>query len=75
MKKLMSANQIKTKFSSEWVLVENPETAKTLEVKNGIVLFHSKNRDAVYRRARKLRPKHSAILFTGSLPKSTVVVL
>jgi hypothetical protein len=46
-----------------------------LVVIRGTVLSHSPNRDEVYRKARELRPQHSAILYTGTLPDETAVVL
>ena len=35
----------------------------------------SKDRDEVYRKARELKPVHSAILFFGHLPKDAAIVL
>ena len=75
MSEVMSLVEIQTRFKSEWVLLEDPETTESLEVKSGRVLWHSKDRDEVYRKARELRPKHSAILYTGTLPEDMVVVL
>jgi hypothetical protein len=71
----MSLAEIETSFKSEWVLVEDPETDETLEVRKGRVLWHSKDRDEVYRKAKELQPKHSAILFTGAIPKDMVIIL
>jgi len=75
MNEVMSLVEIRDQFKSEWVLLEDPETTESLEVKGGKVLWHSKDRDEVYRKARELRPKHSAILYTGVLPENMVVVL
>ncbi len=75
MSEILSLAEIKARFDSEWVLLENPETTEALEVKSGKVLWHSRDRDDVYRKARELRPKHSAILYTGTLPKEMMVVL
>ncbi len=75
MLEIMSIEDIQTLFESEWILLEDPETSEALEVKRGKVLWHSKDRDEVYRKARELRPKHSAILYTGKLPEGTAVVL
>ena len=75
MSNIISIAEIKDRFKSEWVLLEDPETIDSLEVKGGKVLWHSKDRDEVYRKARELRPKHSAILYTGRLPEKMVVVL
>ncbi len=67
--------EIEDRFVSEWVLIEDPETNDALEIQAGRVLFHSKDRDEVYRKAIASRPKHFAILFTGSLPEGTAVIL
>ena len=75
MDKIMSVAEIKSQFESEWVLLGNPRTTENLEVNKGEVLFHSKDRDEVYRKARELSPRHSAVLYTGSLPEGTMVVL
>jgi len=75
MAEVLSLMEIRTRYKSEWILVEDPETTESLEVQSGKVLWHSKDRDEVYRKAREIRPKHSAILYTGSLPEETVVVL
>lgn len=75
MERLMTISEIESEFDSEWVLVDEPETNEQLEVLQGRVLHHSKDRDEVYRKAVTLRPKRSAILYTGSIPEGTVVVL
>jgi len=71
----MSAKQIETRFENEWVLVGDPRTDDKLEVIEGTVLHHSKDRDEVYRRAVELKPKRSAILYTGRMPANTAIVL
>jgi len=75
MSEVMSLTEIQYRFKSEWVLIEDPETTESIEVKGGKVLWHSKDRDEVYRKAREIRPKHSAILYTGSLPEEMAVIL
>ena len=75
MNELMTVEEINARFDSEWVLLEDPETALSLEVKAGRVLWHSKDRDEVYRKARELRPKDSAFLYTGKLPPGTAIIL
>jgi hypothetical protein len=75
MERVMTIGEIESEFDSEWVLVEEPETNEQLEVLRGKVLHHSKDREEVYRKAVNLRPKRSAILYTGSIPEGTVVVL
>jgi hypothetical protein len=75
MERVMTISEIESEFDSEWVLVDEPETNEQLQVLKGKVLHHSKDRDEVYRKAVTLRPKRSAILYTGSIPEGTVVVL
>ncbi len=75
MSKALTLKEIKDLFQSEWILIEDPETSPDLEIKGGKVIWHSKDRDEIYRKARELRPKHSAVLFTGELPKKSAVIL
>ena len=71
----MTMADIHARFRSEWVLLENPETGEALEVTGGKVLWHSQDRDEVYRKAQELAPTHSAIVYTGTLPDEVVVIL
>ena len=75
MSEMLSISEIKSMYKSSWILVEDPETTEALEVKSGNVLWHSKDRDEIYRKARELCPVHSAILYTGKLPEEMVVIL
>jgi len=71
----MTIEEIQCQFDAEWVLVEDPHTNEALEVVNGHVRHHSKDRDEVYRKAVTLRPKRCAILYTGEMPEDTAIVL
>jgi phage pi2 protein 07 len=75
MSNLMTITEIEAQFASEWVLVENPQTNQALEVQGGIVRYHSKDRDEVYRQAIALRPQRFAVLYTGRMPEDTAIVL
>jgi len=75
MKEILSFSEIKERFEAEWILVGDPETNDDCNVKQGVVLCHSKDRDELYRKAREIQPKHSAILYTGKLPDDVAVVL
>lgn len=63
------------------MLVGDPETDEHLEVQRGRVLWHSKDRDEVYRKAieygRSKSPvwRRFAILYTGQMPEDTELVL
>ena len=71
----LTVAEIESQFPSEWVLLSEPNTDESLEVQSGKVLFHSKDRDEVYRRAIELRPKRFAMLYTGTIPEGTAIVL
>jgi hypothetical protein len=75
MSKEMTIEEIESQFDSEWVLIEDPKTDEDLKVLGGKVLHHSKDRDEVYRKAVSLRPKRSALIYTGEIPEDTAVVL
>ena len=72
---IMTYAEIGRQFDAEWVLLEDPETGPDLNVATGRLLWHSKDRDEVYRKARQLRPEHSAILYVGRMPDDAAVVL
>lgn len=72
---LLSIAQIQAQFSSEWILIEDPQVNDALEVQSGKVRWHSKDREEVYRQAVTLRPKRFAVLYTGRMPEDTAIVL
>jgi hypothetical protein len=72
---LLSVAEIMSRFDSEWVLVEDVKTNDRLELQEGRVLWHSKDRDEVYRKAVELRPKCFATIYTGAIPEGTAVIL
>jgi hypothetical protein len=75
MSDVLTMAEIQSQFDSEWVLVGDPQTDESLQVQSGNVIYHSKDRDEVYRKAIELRPKRFAMLYTGTLPKDTAIVL
>jgi len=75
MNTIMTYQEMHRELVSEWILVGDPEYSENLEVKRGRVLYHSRSRDDLYKKAVELKPRHSAIVYTGTLPPGTVVVL
>jgi hypothetical protein len=75
MDEILTLAEIESRFASEWVLVENPQTNDAFEVRSGKVRYHSKDRDEVYRKAVELRPSRFAVLYTGQIPNDAAVVL
>lgn len=68
MAEVLTIDEINQRFPDEWILIGDPETDEFLEVLGGTILFHSSDRDEMYRKAVELKPKRSATLYTGSLP-------
>ncbi|HZO90081.1 MAG TPA: hypothetical protein VFB38_17260 [Chthonomonadaceae bacterium] len=75
MSDVLSIDEIKSRFDSEWVLIEDPKTNEYNEVLGGKVLWHSKDRAEFDRKAIELRPKRFAVLYTGTIPDDMAVVL
>jgi len=75
MAKALTLAEIESQFAGEWVLVDNPQTNANLDILSGQVLYHSKDRDEVYRQAVALRPARFAVLYTGTMPQDTAIVL
>ena len=75
MSDVMTKAEIEAQFVGEWILVEDPETDAANEVLRGRVTCHSKIRDEVYRAAVTHRPKRFAVLYTGTMPPNTAIVL
>jgi hypothetical protein len=72
---ILSIEEMEQQFPSEWILVVNPRTSESLKVCAGQVLAHSKDRDEVYRTAVALKPPRFAVLYTGTMPKDSAIVL
>jgi hypothetical protein len=75
MAEILTLDEMKARFDSEWVLVVDPEVDEQLRVVRGKVAYHSKNRDELDRKMIELRPKSSATLYTGKMPDNTAIVL
>ena len=71
----MTTEEIYAQFDSEWVVLADP-VMENYEVKGGMLLSHGKDRDEVYDKISEIPvPRHFATLYTGKIPKGTVVVL
>ena len=75
MYEVLTLAQIEARFHSEWVLIEEPQTNDALEVQSGKVRWHSKDREEVYRKVAEMQPRRFAILYTGTMPEDTAIVL
>ncbi len=75
MDRMLTVSQMNRRFPAEWLLVTEPKTNRSQSVTSGHVVFHSKDRDEVYREAVRLRPKAFATVYTGTIAKDAAVVL
>ena len=72
---IMTQAEIEAQFENEWILVENPQFDATDTLVRGKVLWHSKDRDEVYRKDLELRPRSAAYLYTGPVPENIAINL
>ena len=76
MNEVLTLAEIHQRFPSEWVLLSDPQTDEQMEVLGGEVIYHSKDRDEVDRKALEVPiPRHIAVLFTGPIPEDMEFVL
>jgi hypothetical protein len=75
MAEMLTIADLARRFPSEWVLLGEPQTDEYHHVVAGQVLFHSKDRDELYREMLALRPMFFAVRFMGTMPPNTAIVL
>lgn len=75
MERALTVDEIRAKHDSEWVLIGDPEFDEQQEVVRGRVLWHSRDRDEVYRKDLELRPRSAAYLYTGTIPDDAAIIL
>jgi len=66
---------IKKNFRKQWVLIEVKNVDETFHVLEGEVLAHSKDKDEIYQKLLKIRPKEFSIEYTGEIPEDLAVVM
>src|SRR2546421_12092623 len=74
MEELMTFDEMRRRFKSEWILVSDPEVDEHFHVVRGKVVFHSKDRDEVYRQIVERRFGLSAGPHTGRKPEKSAMV-
>jgi hypothetical protein len=72
---VLTIDEIKARFAPDWVLIGGPLTDANQQLLAGRVLFHSRDREEVYRKAIELRPGHFAFRYLGELPEDMIFVL
>jgi hypothetical protein len=75
MDEILTVEQIEARIAPDWVLIGEPQTDENLTLRAGKVLFHSPDRDEVYRKARELHPGRFAVRYLGTWPENMALVL
>lgn len=76
MSRVMTKEQIYAEFKDEWVLIQDPVTDESLNIIEGNVVFHGKDRGEMYSKIGELAvPRYIATLYTGKTPSGKVMVL
>lgn len=75
MNQIMTLAEVNDKFDSEWVLLSDTEVGDRHQILSGRVLWHSKDRDEVYRKLLELRPRKAAAVYAGTIPSDRIFAL
>jgi len=71
----MRWEEIKDTFKDQWVLVRVDKVDESLNVVEGEVLAHFKDKDEVYKKLLQIRPNEFLIEYTGVIPEHLAVVM
>lgn len=72
---VLTLEEIKKRFPSEWVLLHDVQTNEKYEVLGGNVVFHSSSREETHQKAIELKSNRVAVHYTGERPKDVVLFL
>jgi len=71
----MKWNDIKKNFANQWVLLKVDKVDENFNPLEGEVLAHSKDKDEIYQKLLKIKPKEFSIEYTGEVPEDLAVVM
>ncbi len=74
---ILTMDEIRKRFDSEWVLIAEPETDQFHNVLGGRVIYHHSDRNVFDREVLELDPHPSdfAVFFTGKTPDGVSYLL
>jgi hypothetical protein len=75
MDEILSVEAMESRYPSEWVLIDEPRIGEMSRLLGGRVVFHSRSRDDVSRKAIELRLPHFAVRYLGTMPEDMVLIL
>ena len=65
----LTMEEIEQRYSGEWVLIAEPDVDEAQQVKRGRVVFHTRDRAALYRADASSGLADAAILYIGPWPQ------
>ena len=75
MNERLTLQEIETQYAPEWVLIADPQTDDEQRLLGGRVLYHSTERDELYRKASELGLEKIAVRYLGTCPEDMALVL
>lgn len=72
---ILTMDEIRARYAPDWVLIGEPQKDEYYNILAGRVLFHSPDREEVYRKAIELRPGNFAFRFLGQPPEGVEFIL
>jgi hypothetical protein len=72
MDEMLTIDEIESRYAPDWVLIGEPQVDEKLSVLGGKVLFHSPDRDEVWRKAGELGLDRTAVRYLGPTPEHIV---
>src|SRR5947209_7388552 len=75
MDEMLTMEEIEARYAPDWVLIAEPQTDDQLRVLRGKVVFHSPDRDEIYRQAMRLKLDRIAVRYLGEYPEHMVLGL
>ncbi len=74
MNEVLTRAEMEARFDGEWVLIAEPEMDENRDVRRGRVVFHGKDREAMYDYDASLQLERAAYLYLGPMPETSVIL-
>jgi len=74
MNEVLTRAEMEARFDGEWVLIAEPEVDEDRDVRRGRVVFHGKDREAMYDYDASLQLTMAAYLYLGPMPETSVLL-
>jgi hypothetical protein len=75
MDEFLTIDEIEARYAPDWVLIGEPQVDEYQHLHGGKVLFHSPDREEIYRKAGELQLDRIAVRYLGTWPEDMVLVL